>query len=289
MILVTGATGTVGSETVRLLADAGHRVRAMVHDPAKAASLGAGIDTVVADLGEPATLAPAFAGVERVFVISPVHPQLETFEANAYRAAAEAGVKHIVKLSNFAAGSFDTLLMAWHQASEDGLRAQQVPWTVLGPTRFMTDTPFPFMWSSIVNQGLITESTADGRITVIDPRDVAAVAAKVLTTPGHEGRSYKLTSDDSLTGAEIAEKISAAVGRPVSFVDAPPDVVHQGLVAAGVPEFVAEMLLQYFFLVRDGYMQLTTTVADLLGRPPRSYEEWLKDNAEARVQQAQSA
>src|SRR5947207_7142687 len=108
MILVTGANGNVGAKTVRHLTNANHPVRALVRDPAKAPDLASIADVVVGDLGNPRTLTAAFAGVERAFVLAPVAPELEAFEANAFHAAAEAGVKHIVKLSNFGSGAFPT-------------------------------------------------------------------------------------------------------------------------------------------------------------------------------------
>jgi uncharacterized protein YbjT (DUF2867 family) len=284
MIVVTGATGTVGSETVRQLAGAHHQVRALVRDPAKAAKLDGTAEVVVADLASPHSLAAAFVGADRAFVISPVTPELGLLEANAFRAAAEAGVRHIVKLSNFGAGSFPTSIWHWHQESENTLRGLGIPWTVLRPARFMPDTPFS--WTSVTGHGTIFESTGDSLITLIDPRDVAAVAATVLTAPGHEGKTYELTAAEALTGTQIAQKVAVAIGRPVTFTDTLPDVLREAMLAAGAPEFITEMVLQYFTLVRQGRMHVTTTVADLLGRSPRSYDEWLQENAQARIQHA---
>jgi uncharacterized protein YbjT (DUF2867 family) len=281
VILVTGANGNVGSKTVRQLAGAHHEVRALVRDPAKAADLAAIAEVVTADLASPRTLTAAFAGIDRAFVISPLAPALETFEANAFRAAAEAGAKHIVKLSNFGAGAFPAAPFRWHEASENALRGLGVPWTILRPVRFMTD--MPFFWESITENGTIFESTGDSTITLIDPHDVAAVAATILTTPGHEGKTYELTSAEALTGAQVAQKIATAIGRPVTFADPSPDAFRETMLAAGAPESIVDMIGQYMMFVRQGRMRVTTTVADLLGRPPRSYDEWLNDNAEARI------
>jgi uncharacterized protein YbjT (DUF2867 family) len=279
VILVTAANGKVGSKTVRQLADAHHDVRALVRDTAKASDLAAIAEVVTADLASPRTLTAAFAGADRVFVISPLAPELETLEANAFRAAAEAGVKHIVNLSNFGAGAFPAAPFHWHEASENTLRGLGIPWTILRPARFMTD--MPFFWDSIIENGTIFESTGDSKITLIDPHDVAAVAATVLTTSGHDGQTYELTSAEALTGAQIAQKIAAAIGRPVTFADPPPDVFRETMLAAGAPEPIVDMIGQYMRFVRQDRMRVTTTIADLLGRPPRSYDEWLKDNARA--------
>lgn len=284
MILVTGATGNVGSKTIRLLAGANQQVRALVRDPAKATDLAGLADIVVGDLGSPRTLTAAFAGVDRVFVIAPVVPELATLEVNAFRAAADAGAKHVVKLSNFEAGTLPGSLWGWHEASENTLRKLGTPWTILRPTRFMTDTPFS--WDSIVEHGTIVEPTGDGEVTVIDPLDVAAVAATVLTTAGHEGHIYYLTSADTLTAAQIAQKVAVAIGRTVTFTETAPEAQRDALIAAGLPKYLGDILVEYASFVQQGRMHVTTTVADLLGRPPRSYDEWLRDNAQARIQQA---
>ena len=133
--------------------------------------------------------------------------------------------------------------------------------------------------------GTIFESTGDSKITLIDPHDVRAVAATVLTTAGHDGKTYELTSAEALAGTQIAQKIAVAIGRPVTFADPPPDDFRKTMLAAGVPEPILDMIGQYMTFVGQGRMRVTTTVADLLGRPPRSYDQWLKDNAQARIQQ----
>lgn len=263
------------------VADAHHEVRALVRDPAKAENLASIAEVVTADLASPRTLTAAFAGADRVFVIAPVAPELEALEANAFRAAAEAGAKHIVKLSNFGAGSLPSALWNWHGASENTLRGLGIPWTILRPVRFMTD--MPFSWDAMIESGTIFEPTGDGKITLIDPDDVAAVAATVLTTPGHDAQTYELTSAEALTGAQIAQQITAAVGRPITFADPSPDAFRGTSLAAGIPEPFVDMIGQYMSVVRQGGMRITTTVADLLGRPPRSYAEWLKNNAQAHI------
>jgi uncharacterized protein YbjT (DUF2867 family) len=172
-------------------------------------------------------------------------------------------------------------------ASEQVLRGLAVPWTILRSARFMRDTPFS--WDSIAAQGTIFESTGGGRITVTDPYDVAAVAAKVLTTDGHEAKTYELTSADLLTGDEIAQKIANAIDRPVTFTDTPADALGEAMAAAGAPPSIAETAVHYSYAVRDGRMRVTDTIADLLGRPPRSYDAWLRENAATRLQQAEAA
>lgn len=279
LILVVGATGTVGSEVVKQLVAGGHRVRALVRDPARAATLGTGVEIVVGDLERPDTLGPAFAGVEKAFVLAPPTPLLATLEGNAFEAAGRAGVGHVVKLSAFGVGMFKEVPWVRHGASEAKLRESGLAGTILRPTRFMNDTPFPWTWDR--QHGTVLEATGDARMTLIDPVDIAAVAVTVLTTPGHDGQVYELTSAEALTGAELAQTIATAIGRPVRFIDTPPDSLRERILASGVPGFVADATLNYFASVRTGRWYTTSTVADLLGRPARSFAEWLRNHAGA--------
>jgi hypothetical protein len=140
-------------------------VRALVRDPAKAAKLGSAVEVVTGDLAKPETLGAAFAGADKAFVLAPPVAALETLEANAFEAAKKAGVKQIVNLSNFGAGSFGTSIWRWHGASEERLRALGVAWTILRPARFMSNTPYS--WDSIKEQGTLFESTGDSKMTLM--------------------------------------------------------------------------------------------------------------------------
>lgn len=280
-ILVVGATGTVGSELVTQLVAGGHRVRALVRDPAKVNGLGAGAEVVVGDLADPASLARAFAGVEKAFVLAPPTPQLETLEGNAFEAARRAGLGHVVKLSGFGVGAFDGVPWNRHGASEARLRESGLAWTILRPARFMNYTPFPWTWDR--EHGTVLEASGDTPMTLIDPVDIAAVGVAVLTTPGHAGQVYELTSAEGLTGPDIARTIATALGRPVRFIETPPDILRERILASGAPEFIADVTLNYFAAVRTGRWYTTSTVADLLGRPARTYAEWLRDHPGALV------
>jgi uncharacterized protein YbjT (DUF2867 family) len=274
-ILVVGATGTVGSQVVAQLVAAGRHVRALARDPAKTKRLGNGIDTAIGDLEQPHSLPAAFAGVERAFVLAPPAPNLEQLEANAFAAADKAGVKHIVYLSNFGAGSFDDDLWQAHGANERRLRALTATWTILRPVRFMTNTPYG--WASIHEQGRLVEPLGGRKATLIDPLDIAAVAVKALTESGHEGKTYELVGE-ALTGSEIAERLSLALGRPVAFIDGSEDEARDNLVRSGFPPPVAEKVLFYFRTMREGRWYETSTLRELLGRPPRTYAAWLKEH-----------
>ncbi len=284
LILVVGATGTVGGELVQQLVDGGHRVRALTRDSAKAKlKLGAAVEIVEGDLGKPETLAEAFVGVDKAYVLSPaVGPEFPELEGNAFDAAKTAGVKHLVKQSNsvvaedFMAG---TPFAEWMGKSEERLRTLGVAWTILRPAFFATNFIGDF---AIVPQGGLSLPTGDGKDAPIDPRDVAAVAVKVLTTPGHEGKTYALTGPELLSYAEVVQKAAAVTGKPLKFVDVPEAAWREGMLSAGVPLPVVEALLAYFSGgVKAGRIRVTPTVSELLGRPARTLDDWLRENAAA--------
>lgn len=273
LILVTGATGTIGGEVVRQLADEGRRVAALVRDAAKAA-FPAGVDIRIGDLSDPATLASAFDGVDKTLVV--VNGLgLATLEANAFDAATSAGVNHIVKISgrhvdaDFLAGS---VLAEWHNRSESRLRGLGVRWTILRPATLMSNL---WLW---LTDGRIALPVGDGKDTFVDPRDVAAVAVKVLAGTGHDGATYELTGPEFVSYAHAAERLGKAIGTAVKLVDVRGDTARAGLLSAGLPPSQADALLMLFDGIRAGKVYPPTqTVAELLGRPARSLDDWLAD------------
>ncbi|MBI3561725.1 MAG: SDR family oxidoreductase [Gammaproteobacteria bacterium] len=276
-ILVTGATGTVGSEVVKQLVQGGHRVRAMVRDLAKAAQFGPKVEIVQGDLSKPEALAAAFVGVDKVYVVLPaIDPEFPELEGNAFNAAKKAGVKHIVKQSSVVATDFmaGTPFAEWHGASEKRLRAIGVAWTILRP-HFFDSNVIEF---GIVPRGGLFFPAGNGKDAPIDPRDIAAVAVKVLTTPGHEEKVYELTGPELLSFAEVVQKIATVTGKPLKYVDVPEATWREEMLSAGAPPPVVESLLAYFAGgVKAGRIHMTSTVSELLGRPPRALNQWAKD------------
>lgn len=276
-ILVTGATGTVGSEVVKQLVEGGRKVRALVRNPAKAAKFGNAVEVIKGDLAKPEALVAAFAGVDKAFVLSN-GPELAKLEANAFDAAKRAGIKHIVKLSgrhldaDFMAG---TGLAQWHDESERRLRTLGIAWTILRPGLFASNV---LIWR-IKEQGALFLPVGDGKDTPTDPGDIAAVAVKVLSTSGHEGKIYELTGPELLSYAEMVQKMSAAIGKPLKYADVPEATAREGMLATGVPPTLADSMLRYFAGVKAGQIYPPTgTVADVLGRPARTFDEWVRDH-----------
>jgi (4-alkanoyl-5-oxo-2,5-dihydrofuran-3-yl)methyl phosphate reductase len=280
LILVTGATGTIGSELVPQLVAQGERVRVLTRDAEKARKFGPSVEVVEADLEKPQTLGPAFAGVDELFVLSNFPTILEQ-ETNAYAAAKAAGVKHIVKLSGRHTGAdffAATPLAGWHRDSEQRLQSLGIPWTILRPGFWASNM---LLLTDRQNR-TITMNCGEGRESFLDPADIAACAAKLLTTPGHDGRIYEITGSEALTYSEIAEKLTAASGKPVTYQDVPDDGLRRGFLSAGFWPPMVESFIAMFAAVREGKVYPpTNTVAELLGRPPRSFDDWARANAAA--------
>jgi uncharacterized protein YbjT (DUF2867 family) len=280
MILVTGATGLNGKELVRQLSAKGAAVRALVRNRAKAADLAAlpGVDIVVGDMTVPETLPPAFAGVERVMLISSADPAMVEVQSNVIAAAAKAGVRHVVKLSGIMPDLDSAFRFArMHGEVEKRLEASGMAFTQLRAGEFM---PSYFRQvPSILAKGAIFLPMAEARIASIDIGDLAEIATTVLTTGGHEGKIYPLTGSEALTMAEIAEKLSAAVGKEIRYVSVAPEDAKQAQLAAGAPPYMAEAIAELFAERRNGgESRVYPEAQSLLGRAPTSFDTFAARN-----------
>ena len=282
MILVTGAAGTTGSEVVRQLAGKGIRVRAMVRNPEKAKNFsGPGVETVVADLEKPMSLDPALKGVDKVYLCSSPDPRVGVLHGNLIESAKRAGVKQIVRLSAVAAStSVPAQLLKWHGEVDEKLSRSGLSYAILRPHFFMQNL-FGFR-NSIQSDGAIYGCFRDGKVGVIDTRDVAASAVGVLTSEGHSGRVYELTGPEALSMTQVAESLGRGLGRPVKYVDVPPEAVQANCIAAGWPVWLADNFVEMVGYFAGGAAQdLTGTVEKLTGKKPRSVETFAKDFASA--------
>jgi (4-alkanoyl-5-oxo-2,5-dihydrofuran-3-yl)methyl phosphate reductase len=276
MILVIGANGTVGREVVSQLKAANVPVRVLVRDQKKAP---AGVEVVVGDLAEPSTLAPAFAGVQRLFLLSQGPAALEN---NAIDAAAKAGVSRIVKLSSMGFGKErDGLTLArWHRDVERHLQASGIPATLLYAGNFSSNT---LGWAPTLRaQGAAFAAMGDGKTAPVDPRDLAAVGVAALTQPGHEGRIYELTGPATLTTTQQIAILGEVMGKPWHYVDVPPAAAREGMVQSGLPAPFAEAMLEVMAAIKAGGAdKVTDDVQRVLGRPARSFADWARDHAAA--------
>lgn len=276
MILVTGASGTVGTEVVKALAGEGAPFRAGYHsNPDRLRAAGA--EAVPLDYDRPETLRPALAGVEAVFLLS----RLVAPEVAVVRAAKEAGVRRIVKLSVWGAGEEAFTFARWHRPVEKEIEASGLEWTFLRPNGFMQNIP-NFFAPTIKAQGAIYTSAAGAQISHVDVRDVAAVAARVLTDGGHAGKAYELSGPQALTYDEIAGILSTVLGRKVSHVSIPDEALKQGAIAAGISPTYAEALVDLNQAYRAGKgSRVSSDVRAVTGRDPIAFEAFARDYAPA--------
>jgi uncharacterized protein YbjT (DUF2867 family) len=278
-VLVTGATGNVGSQVVRELRGHGASTRALVRDPDRAAEKLGGVELTAGDFSDSASLRRALEGVEHIFLTSADGPQKVEHETAVIDAATAAGMPLIVKLSTIGAEVGSPLPpFDWHGRIEEHLRRSAVSAVILRSSFYMSNLLASA--EAIRHTGKLFAPADEARISMIDPRDVAAVAAVVLTTDGHEGQTYELTGPEALTYGRIAKVLSAATGRPVEFVDVPEEAARQGFVEAGMPAWLVEHLIELFRIIRQGALEWTTdTVRVLTGREPRSFAEFAREHA----------
>ncbi|GAA5094959.1 NAD(P)H-binding protein [Nocardia iowensis] len=273
MILVTGATGTVGRSLVHQLVAAQVPVRALTRRPA-AAKLPDVVDVVAGDLSKPADIAAALRGVDRVFLLS-TGPDIPTHDANLIREAARAGVAHVVKLSSGRTGD-DTAtdpIPSWHRLGEQALRDSGIGWTILGPLGFMANA---LHWAgSIRSQDSVFAPYGHGRIAVIDEDDIASVAATVLTTDGHDGRTYRLSGPEALTPREMTGILGDLLGRPLRFVEVEPAVARQAILDHGQTEVMTDAIMALRATALESFTSAVhPTVSEVTGRRPNSFREW---------------
>ena len=282
MILVTGAGGTVGSEVVRQLQTAGAQFRAAYHSESKAqAARAKGIDAAVVDFNKPESLPAALNGADKLFLLSGGAPNQVEQESNAVEAAKKAGVKHIVKLSVWGAAEEEFSFAKMHRAAEKAIEASGIAWTFLRPNGFMQNME-NYSLPTIQSQGAFYSSVGDSRVAHVDVRDIAAVAVKVLTEPGHEGKAYSLTGPNAITNNEIAQKLSAASGREIRYVDVSDADLKQGLIGSGMPEGYANAYLDLMRYYRTGNAgTISGDVRRVTGRDAIPFDQYARDRGNA--------
>jgi uncharacterized protein YbjT (DUF2867 family) len=280
MILVTGATGNAGSQVVGALVEAGHEVRAFVRDADRAYALfGDAVELAPGDFADSRSVRAALEGVEAVFLSGADDPRRVEWETAAIDAAAAAGVRRIVKLSSIAAEpGAPVAFWDWHGRVERHLRQSGMGAVVLRSSVYMSNLLAGA--DQVAGEGRLYAPAGDARVAMIDPRDVGAAAAAVLTTAGHDGCIYTITGPEAITYDRVAAELSAATARHVEYIDVPDDDAKQGMVHAGMPELVAEQVVKVFVMLREGMAeQVTTTVESLTGRPPRDFASFAQDHA----------
>ena len=280
MYLVTGATGHVGGPVAMQLHEQGHSVRALVRDPAQAASLAAGIELAIGDLDDPDSVSKAVAGVEAIFLMQVGGGSEQTKTMIA--AAQDAAVPRIVLLSSAGARllPLDANPMgAAFAAREQVLRESGLGVTYLRPSAFASNA---FGWRDSIRAGQVVDPTGDGVFAVIDPEDIARVAVAVLTEDGHVGKGYLLTGPQALTSREQVEIIAEMTGRPIDFQDVTPHEFAQAAIQRGTPPEQAHLIerLNEVFRARRS-VNITDDVENITGIAPATFRDWCERHADA--------
>ncbi len=276
-ILITGATGHNGSEIIQRLSAADIGARAMTRDPSKALQLE-GIEWIEGNFDDEASLAAAMQDIDKVFIVLPVSRNIVEWVNNAISAARQAGVKHIVKLSGFgASANSPSEIIRLHGESDELVKNSGLAWTLLQPNSFFQNILGSV--DTIREQNSFYLPMKDGRQSMIDVRDIADVAIAVLTGEGHENQTYRLSGPEALNFYHVAEILSDVLGKPVQYVDVPPDAARQAMQDMGMPEWTAAALAEILAVFAEGHHnEVTTTVEVITGHTPRSFRTFAEDH-----------
>ncbi len=277
-VLVTGATGNTGSGLVPALRSAGVDVRVLVRSESKAQALKQmGVEIVVGDLDQPKTIGPAVEGVDKIYLLTWNGPTQAQQAENVIKAAKQAGKPHIVRHSMW--GSEKSRIIKQGNQVEEAVKSSGLPWTLLKPTFFMQNTMMAA--KTIASDGVIYWDMGDGKLGMIDVRDIVDAAFAVLTGSGHEGKSYILTGPQAISMHEVASTFSKVLGKNVKYVNVPGEAALASMTSMGFPEWIARGYVE----LSEGFSEnfansATENVATLTGHPARSFEQFARDFAQ---------
>ncbi|HEU4824699.1 MAG TPA: SDR family oxidoreductase [Nitrososphaeraceae archaeon] len=293
-ILVTGATGTVGSEVVKQLAaissSSGHKIRAAVHSKNKTGQLGdKRVEIVDLDYTKPETVAYALNSVDKIFLQTLPTPNVTDISSNLVNEAKKNSVKYIVKLSAIGASDSESrsTILRLHGEEEKIIEDSGIPYTFLRPPAFMQNFVTQF-GNTIRTQNAFYVPAGDAKMSFVDTRDIGAVAAVMLTNTNHgasqqhENKAYDITGQDALSYRQVADILSNEVGKKISYIDITEDDARKGMKQIGMDEWFINIMIELFRIIRAGYgSETTTAVEHITGRKPISFAQFAKDYAEA--------
>jgi uncharacterized protein YbjT (DUF2867 family) len=279
-ILVTGATGNTGRAIVAELVRRGAPVRAMVRAEADRGKLPAGAAAAVADFGDPAAVATALRGARRAYLVTPSSERAEAQQRGFADLAAQAGVGHLVVLSQLAADEKSPVrFLRYHAAVERHIEDLGIGYTFLRPNLFFQGL-LAFA-PAIAAEGRFYAPIGDARVSAVDVRDIAAVAAAALTEPGHEGATYPITGPEAITHADMAAALTSALGRDVAFADVPPEVFAGSLQGILPPWQVDGLLEDYAHYRRGEAAAVSPAVEKITGKRATDVRQFARDYAQA--------
>lgn len=282
MILVIGGRSKIGSALIGALVAKGETVRALVRSSESKGALPEGVETAMGDLADVDSLRSAITGADRVFLLCGTTEDEVALNRHAIDVAKEAGVQLLVRSSILGSDPrSQATFVRDHGTCDAYLNQSGVPNAIVRPNLFLQNVPENTI-PSVDGDGNFYVNAGDARISMVDTRDVAAVAATLLTEPGHEGEVHDVTGPEALSYYDIATKLSEAMGRKVTYIDAPDEAVRDALLGFGIGEWLVGALVDLYEDYRssgtDGYAaQVTDTVERLTGRVPRSLDQLLAE------------
>jgi uncharacterized protein YbjT (DUF2867 family) len=277
-ILIAGATGRTGLSLVQKLWQEGVPVRAMVHSPEKKGVVERykNVAAVVADLSDRPSLERALEGIEKAYLVSPAAQDQVALQTNFVNIAKLSGVKHIVKLSAFGTAPDSAVnLQRWHAEIEEHIRKSGLGYTFLHPHYFMEN--FLGSVETVRKDGALYSPLGETRFSPISVEDIAAAAAKILTDERHPWKTYVLTGPEAVTFADIARILGDVTGRRIRYVPVSYDAAKQGMVQAGMPEWLADDLIRLMKSWEEGRGGIVSGEGErLTGRKPSSVREFFR-------------
>ncbi len=289
MILITGASGSVGKVVLQEACRRESSVRAMYRSKEEAAKAPSGCEAVLADYSDQQSLRNALNGVTSVYVVCSPIPQLVELESHMLDACKEAGVKHVVLNSALGAGDYAKSFPGWHRKVEDKLKATGMSYTILRPNGFLQNIA-AYNAPSIRAQGAFYVAMGDAKVSYLDVGDIAVVAVKAFAGGAHAGKTYELNGPEAISNQELAKRISKAAGRTVNYVDIPESAQREAMLGLGMPEWQVTALLelqQYY--KQGGGAKTDGLLKALIEREPVTLDQYLTANAREFRDQAASA
>ena len=277
-IFIAGATGTTASQLLKHLATLGVKVKAGVRDIKKAETLASEYEAPVhIDYTLPSSIENALRGVKQLFMLTPFTDESVTMGKRIVDAAKKAGVQYIVKLSAAGADAEPGItLVRWHREVEKYIEASGIPYTHLRPNSFMQN----FINFFPPQNDVIYLPLGEGKVSWVDVRDIAAVAAHVLTHSGHAGKAYTITGPDALSVTEVSKILSEATGKTISYTDVPEEAARKTMVEMQMPNWAIDGLLELHAINKAGYAaEISNVTRDMTGKDPIDFERFAKDNA----------
>lgn len=275
MIILMGATGTVGSALMARLSGDGVRARALAHSPqGRTAIESQGLDPVEGDFDQPETLDAAFEGCDRLFLLSPPHPEQAQREKVTIDAASRAGVLHVVAMSVMGADrSSPSAFARWHADVDEHLVESGLDYTILRPAGFMQTHLWPI--ATLRSEDRWYGMTGDGAAAFIDAEDIAAAAAAALTATSHSRSIVELTGPVAISMPQAADELGGITGRPITYVDVPEEDYRSNLGRVGLPDWLSDAIVALYRGIRAGHAATVTDgVQRLTGHPARDYREF---------------